>query len=425
MRTFSIGLRLALVAVAIPSAGAQELLRPNFTMEHRVTLTKDPSQPAQIHTILKGANEIDRIRWRIPEHRFDNLAASGNFVQTGPEEWTWTPGAIDGEVRYQAPLFKQRGGKGYDSYHGGSWILLRTSDLFPRKTYVTRRPLRGLTRVRFQLPAGWEAVSAMQPIGPNYFQARPRFGDLTKPYGWLLIGELAVHRFTIADVAVTIATPRAAQFDPATFAPLLRRSLRRLQHIIGRLPPELTVVIGSDPMWRGGISGEHSLYLNQELAVISKDYTSTIIHELFHVVQGFRKSSTQADWIVEGLAEYYSLRILRDLKIITRNQFRRGIRTFEQQGQWNVDLTKTRSRAAKYNSAPLVFFYLDQLLQTHTQGKKSLATIVTLLGRHHEVSNLTLKQALEKAAPDLDHTAFFQRYVYQGHKPPYRNFLDR
>ena len=63
-------------------------------------------------------------------------------------------------------------------------------------------------------------------------------------------------------------------------------------------------------MWRGALSAPQSLYVHAERPLLSGNATSTLLHEIVHIGLGLA-DERGADWIVEGLAEYYSLEVLR------------------------------------------------------------------------------------------------------------------
>lgn len=344
---------------------------------------------------------------------------------SGHHEWIWKLEGIEGEARYRVMLNRSRTVKGFDSYHGGTWILTRTSDLFPRKRYTSRVPIRGLTRVAFHLPTDWQVVSAMRRLDAVSFEARDRGAAVTAPYGWLMMGDLQVLEMTVDGLPLTIASPRVMQYDATALTRFLQTIIPRLGETVAALPPQLLIVVGPDPLWRGGLSGEDSLYMNQNIPLISPDYTSTIVHELFHTAQGFRKGSTDADWIVEGLAEYYSLKILRDTKLLTRRHFVKGIRKFDRQGLWHVNFRTTHAQKALYNSAPLLFFTLDEEIRALTNEERTLHDIVKSLARYETISTARFQKALETMLPSVDWGGWFRHYVTQGKRPAYERYLKQ
>jgi predicted metalloprotease with PDZ domain len=77
-------------------------------------------------------------------------------------------------------------------------------------------------------------------------------------------------------------------------------------------------------MWRGGLSAPQSLYIHADRPLLSENGTSTLLHELLHVSLGFAAENGY-DWILEGLAEYYSLEILRRSGTISAARFERAL----------------------------------------------------------------------------------------------------
>ena len=70
-------------------------------------------------------------------------------------------------------------------------------------------------------------------------------------------------------------------------------------------------------MWRGGLSAPSSLYVHAGRPLISENGTSSLLHEVMHVALRIRAAQGY-DWIVEGLAEYYGLELLRRSGTLTR-----------------------------------------------------------------------------------------------------------
>lgn len=407
-------------------AREQAPARPNLTIIYKVKFSEDPSAPAQVKMLLRGANEITHIKFLDIDENFHHFKGTGQLVQTAPKSWTWNPKSVNGEVSYEVKINRQRSIKGFDSYHGGSWIFTRTSDLFPRKDYVEERPLRIYSQVEFELPKKWQIVTAMERISEdkNVFAPRDRGNPYVSPYGWILCGDLDVTKKEMSEVDVTLASPRVMKYDPTELTELIEKSMREFSQIMRELPPRIAFIVGPDPLWRGGLSGEDSLYINQNLSLIDRDYTSTPIHELFHITQGFKKASQLSDWIIEGLAEYYSLRILYNTKQISKNKFVRGIRKFDRQGVWGVNLEKNQSFAALYNSAALVMFYIDEHLKEISKGNTSLRDVIKSLAVNDIVTNKRFVQMLSKKVSTEDWEKLIKQYSRRGKKPAYEKFLS-
>ena len=96
-----------------------------------------------------------------------------------------------------------------------------------------------------------------------------------------------------------------------------------------QLPPRLLIVSAGDPMWRGGLSGPSSMFLHSDRPLISENRTSTLLHELVHIALGIR-GDEESDWIVEGLAELYSLETLRRSGGISEQRYKQALKHLSQ-----------------------------------------------------------------------------------------------
>ena len=158
----------------------------------------------------------------------------------------------------------------------------------------------------------------------------------------------------------------------------LDSTLPALQKLLNAAPETILIVSAPDPMWHGGISGDQSFFMHADRPLRTPDKTSPYLHELFHVLQPY-KPAADADWIEEGLAEFYSLELQRRAGLIDAAAYTRALGYFERYGLWNVDLTQQQDNAATNNSAPLVMYALDQRIQRATAGKTRLDDVVTRL----------------------------------------------
>ena len=132
---------------------------------------------------------------------------------------------------------------------------------------------------------------------------------LDLPSGWIVMGHLGVRREQIAGMQVAVAGPVDHSIRRLDTLALLNWTMPELARIVPELPPRLTVVSAGEPMWRGGLSAPLSLFLHADRPLISENATSTLLHEIMHMALGL-DSEDDYDWIIEGLAEYYSLQLL-------------------------------------------------------------------------------------------------------------------
>lgn len=149
-------------------------------------------------------------------------------------------------------------------------------------------------------------------------------------------------------------------------------------------------------MWRGGLSGVGSLYLHSSRPLISGNRTSPMLHELFHVASGLH-GETGSDWIVEGLAEYYSLELLKRAGGISERRYKESLDVLARWGADTQCVATDRSQGKQTARAVLVMRNLDVEIRTASRDKASLDTLVqTLVRANRAVTNADFRAAAEK-----------------------------
>jgi hypothetical protein len=144
--------------------------------------------------------------------------------------------------------------------------------------------------------------------------------SFVRPTGWLCAGKIGTRREFISRRAVAVTAPRDIGMQRLETLAFLNWTLPVLTETFPDLSPSLLIVGAPPTMWRGGLSAPGSLYVNADRALISENGTSTLLHELIHMA-GMHSAQKGADWIVEGVAEYYSLQILLRSGGITSERF--------------------------------------------------------------------------------------------------------
>jgi hypothetical protein len=243
----------------------------------------------------------------------------------------WRPPADGGRLRWFATIDHIRTNETYDAYIGEDWALFRAEDVIPPTATRTLRGSVSKTRLMFDLPDGWTAVS-------EYFQ-RADVHDVSnpdrrfdKPTGWIVLGKLGVRYETIAGVRVVVAAPVGHDVRRLDILAMLNWTLPDLLRLLPDFPIRLTVISAGDPMWRGALSAPGSFYVHADRPLISENGTSTIMHEAIHIGLG-NGAATGADWIIEGLAEYYGLEILRRTGTISERRYRSAMSKL---GSWGA-----------------------------------------------------------------------------------------
>jgi predicted metalloprotease with PDZ domain len=163
----------------------------------------------------------------------------------------------------------------------------------------------------------------------------------------------------------------------------LRWNLPELVQLYPGFPERLLIVSAGDPMWRGGLSGPDSLYIHAERPLISGNGTSTLLHELLHVAQSYRAAS-DADWIVEGMAEYYTLEIMRRSGTISGARAERGYVKLDEWAESVDRLAADRSSGARTAKGVTVMRDLDRELRRRSERRFSLDDVARALAESAE-----------------------------------------
>ena len=155
----------------------------------------------------------------------------------------------------------------------------------------------------------------------------------------------------------------------------LRWTLPTLRGVFPTLDPRLIIVSAADPMWRGGLSGPGSLYVHADRPMISENGTSTMLHELVHVAMGVA-GDDHDDWVVEGLAEYYSIKILRVSGTLSRRRQELALGELRDWGEPVDNLFVRNSTGPVTARAATLIAELDAWIQEETRGRRSLDNVV-------------------------------------------------
>ena len=417
----AIAVATALLLVLPPWAAAQG--KPTFAVDYIVTISAKNPKLARVRWELAGIDEIEELRLRFRGHPIKKLRASGR-LDTDAEGARWIPGGPYGHLSYVVAIDQPRGQSGkFDSYAGSSWIVTRARQLFPKisMTFTPRSTAgaRSRSRLIFRLPPGWQSAAPFPRLDSHTYELRDDHSVLVRPRGWLACGDLHLAHEEIADIMVQIASAPGTTVAADRIFEFLNPTLPRLKKLLRAGTQPLLIVSAPDPMWHGGISGAHSFFIHGQRPLRTADKTSPYLHELFHVLQPY-KAGTDADWIAEGLAEYYSLELQRRAGLIDAESFARALQSFERYGKWNVDLGTQRDNAATNNSAPLVMYALDQRIQHATSGRMKLDDVVSRLAKEAGVVDSARFRRTVTSVSGKKLTKFFEQHVAKGVPPKLR-----
>jgi len=374
-------------------------LVPTEGVAHVAIHLRDPAN--QVGTI---AFYIDRERQR--EFRGDGgvtTSAEGDRVE-------WRPPDSGGTLRYVVRINHLRDEKSYDARCAPDWAIFRGDDLVPPTRLRAEKGSESRARLRLRLPKGWLAVAAYPRTTDGVFEIAHAQRRFDRPTGWIAVGRLGVLRERVAGTQVAVAGPLEGRLHRLDLLALLRWTLPVLREIVGGLPERLLVMGAGDPMWRGGLSGPNSVFVHASLPLISRDGTSPLLHELMHATLGI-SPGPGGDWIVEGLAEAYSLELLVRSRTLSKKRYQKVLAQLAERGRGAPTLEVERASGATTARAVTVLHALDREIRDASGGARSLDDVVRILFQQDgEVTS----QRLRRIAEDLsgrDLGPFFRRQL--------------
>ena len=361
------------------SAGAQTAAGDHrYRIDYRVTLDPE-ARGARVELRLRQSGHFLReVNMRTLGGRLAGFEGDGEITVSDGRA-TWLPPQDGGTLRWFAALAHRRNGDGFDAYIERDWALFRFEDVLPSADTRTLRGSSSDTRVRFSLPGGWSVVTPYRAEEPLRISDTERRFDT--PTGWIVAGNLGVRIETIEGSRIIVAGPQGHDIRRMDILALLHWTVPDLTRLLPRFPRRLTIVSAGDPMWRGALSAPQSLYMHAERPLLSGNSTSTLLHEIVHIGLGLR-DETGADWIVEGLAEYYSLEVLRRSGTISEDRFRKAHSDLADWSREAENLCERHSDGSETALAVTIFAALDAEIRKATSGRETLDDVLQALAKH-------------------------------------------
>ncbi len=393
---------------ADPPAGAPEKvfdvgydvrLVPTEGVAHVAIRIDDP-----LHAVHVLDFHVDPERQR--EFRGDGEVAPA----AGGDMIAWHPPKGGGTLRYVVRINHLRDEKSYDARFAPKWAIFRGDDLVPPVTLRSEGFGESRAQLKLRVPQGWRVVTPYPRSPDGVFPIVHAHRRFDRPVGWMAVGHIGVLRERVANVQLAVAAPLEQHVRRLDLLALLRWTLPTLREITGGLPERLLVVGAGDPMWRGGLSGPDSVFVHASLPLISRDATSPILHELMHSVLAI-SPGPGGDWIVEGLAETYSLELLVRSHTLSKRRYEKALAQIAARGRQAPVLETDRSSGVTTARAVTVLHALDALIQESSAGARSLDDVVRIL---YQQGGKVTTERLRRIAEDLAGRpldAFFQRQL--------------
>ncbi len=294
-----------LLAVA---GSAQGLCAERYTTRFSAHLDPESGDARVTITVEQPEHRLRMLDLAAPGTRFSNFRGDGD-VGRKDGRVVWQLPESGGSLSFTAKIDHRRG-EAYDARITEDWAVLRLDDLFPAARTTTSKGAKSNASLTLSGPPGWSFETRYGPFREEGLAVKTPGRRFSRPTGWLVAGKLGVRRDEMADRTLTIAGPRNQGLRRLDTLAFLRWNLPDLLAVFPDLPDYLLVVRAGAEMWRGGLSGPASLYLHADRPLISENATSTLLHEFIHMATG-EHAKRRDDWVMEGLAEYYSLETLR------------------------------------------------------------------------------------------------------------------
>ena len=394
---------------------------PTYQVRYEVQLMPRQGTASVRIRVSQSEALLRELRLEIdPERHFEfNTAAE---LRVEAQHVRWPVPARGGELRYTVRIDHTRDPARYDARCTPNWALFRGEDLVPPRRARRRRGARGNFSLLLRTPPDWDTVTSYAPSDDATHAIPPRGRELARPRGWILSGKLYTLHESVEGMAVTVASPRGDVFRGRDLLALLRWTAPELKAIFGALPERLVIVGADDPMWRGGLSGPNSIYLHSDIPLLDPSWTSPLLHELIHVATHAR-SVAAGDWIVEGLAEYYALELLRRSGTIGDDSYRAALERFQRRGRRVTNLAGQSAGGAVTARAVTVFRDLDLALRDATEGRRSLDDVLRALERDPGAVEPIRFEALVADIAGRDLSDFFRSRVRPHAERPGTNKL--
>ena len=129
-----------------------------------------------------------------------------------------------------------------------------------------------------------------------------------------------------------------------------------------------------------------ALFIHADRPLLSENATSTLLHELIHIALG-NGADSGADWIVEGLAEFYSLELLARSSTISDQRQNATLKKLAQWGQESTVLCTESSSGAVTARAVTILAAIDAEIRRRSNNKNSLDDVTrTLVSEQNSIT---------------------------------------
>ncbi len=347
----------------------------SYEVEFVLTLDPKTRDIAGEIRLGKGAERLIALNLDANPERYSQFSVSSGELKLADGRAIWSPEG-KGVLRYRAKVDELRGRGRYRSRFADDWAIFRADRVIPGVKVRSRPGSRSISHLRVHTPAKWRQDTPYPSVADGRYRVDIPERRFDRPVGWMIAGRIGIRRDTVAGVEISIAAPVGRDVRRMDVMTLLGHTMPETKRAFGKLPEKILLVFGPEPMWRGGLSAPHSLYLHADRPLVSQNATSTLLHELVHVITRVRGKSDRDDWIAEGLAEYYSLQLLLRSGGITQSRYDKGIGFQQRWGKAVKSLRSKRSRGPITARAVVLMAAVDEEIRELSNDEHSLDDLI-------------------------------------------------
>jgi hypothetical protein len=354
----------------------------SYDVDYTIEFLPQSKQAAVTIALDPGDGRATRLDFAMDAARYSDIEGDG-AIERSDGRVRWTPPKQGGELRYRYRVNQERRGGGFDALMTDHWVIVRGDDLVPRALVRATRGADSRARLTFKLPPGWTNVDTPYVLNRkrDAFVVVNSSRRFDRPVGWVIAGDIGTRREWIEDMEVSVAGPKGEDVRRNDLLAFINAAGPEMRHAFGALPPKVLILGAGDPMWRGGLSGPRSLFLHADRPTISENGTSTLMHELTHVITRIRGVKGD-DWIAEGLAEYYSIELLHRAGLLSDTRHQRALQWMKRHGRSIKRLHAPSSRGERTARAVTLFAALDAEIRSGSGGRFDIDNLTQgLMGR--------------------------------------------
>lgn len=353
------------------------------------------SDQAEVRVSLSQGSAVRSLNFDLGhDGDYSDFKADGQW-KVSDHRGVWQPSADKASLTYRVRLTHARKPGLYDTRMTPSWALFRGEDLVPTARLDQQDGVELVSRLAFELPAGWKSVETAWPrIGKNKFRIDNVSRLFDRPTGWMLAGNLGSRRVRLGETEVTVASPKGQAMRRMDVLTLLTFVWPQVEAAFPRHPAKLLVVGAGDPMRRGVFSSRDSIYLNSRTPLVSENGSSPLIREVVQAIGRFNDHDT-SDWISEGLGEYYAIELVRRAGGITDERYAAIQARLAKEGKDVTSLRGEHVSGAIVARAVVVMQELDREIRVKTHNKRSLDDLAQAVMRANSITTAEFVQLAE------------------------------